>query len=275
MHSKNTKQHQSPRHLSFSQNNVDFIGLPPPVNDPQLLASSTGGSRLFLPTISSARNVLLHHGATTTATTTSASSPIRPSEVTSGDVGIPPLVEQIQKLTPRERVKLEFNLHHRAGNTGRPSHLFGSTFEKEAEKRRAVESAHGMKNEQMLKKLERAESRQSMRLSRSNLALSMSLAVEKGEETKTVSAADKRPSAWVKNDAGADRHKFQINWPDRSGAPMPSVPQKWGAPGPGSYGGSRLYQQYDEKMLAAALAETAAEKKKSKKDVKITSALKH
>lgn len=238
------------RHLSFSQN-IDFVGNP----DPQL---SPSANRFTLPTLSSARN----KNNNNTNNSKNATTTLRPSEVTSGDVGIPSLVEQIQKLTPRERIKLEFNLHHRAADLAKPSHLFGSTFDKESEKRNTLESQHGVKNAQIAKKLERAESRQSLRLSRSTLAMSMSLAVERGEEEKTVSAADKRPSAWVKNDAGADRHKFQVNWPDRSGAPMPSVPQKWSAPGPGSYGGSRMYENYDEKLLAAALAETRRQKKK-------------
>lgn len=261
-HHHHDRHHQQPQsHHRPHQNSVSFFnGIVKSVTvqpeDPELSVT-----RFSLPTLSSARRPQQaaaqqqqRHGAAGSGSTTP-----RPSEVTSGDVGIPQIVEQIQNLTPRERVKLEFSLQHRFTSRQKPTHLFGSTFDKEAERRRAVESLQGFKNEQTMKKTERHEARQSLRLSRSDLALSMSQAVELGREERAVDAAAKRPSPWVKNEAGADRHKYQVNWPDRSGAPMPTVPQKWSAPGPGSYGNSTLFSRYDPKLLKEALEDAKKE----------------
>ena len=190
----------------------------------------------------------------------------KPSEInTSSTVKIPDEIEQFQKLTPRQRIQLEFKLQHKSSSKQPPSHLFGSTFEREAAKRSEQQSREGFRNEQMKRKLERQEQRQSLRLSRSNLAMSMSLALEKGLEEKVADPKLKRPSPWVKNEYGADRHKFQVNWPDRSGAPLPTIPQKWSAPGPGAYTLDRTFGKYDEKLVRETLRETLAEEEAKKK----------
>jgi hypothetical protein len=124
----------------------------------------------------------------------------------------------------------------------KPTSLFGANFAAEAERRRRVETEQaGFRGERMQRRLLHESQRQSMRLSRSHLALSMSLAVEQGCEERARDRRLERASPWVNNNAGANRHLYQINWCDRTGAPLPTIPRRWSGPGPGAYGASTSF----------------------------------
>ena len=241
-----------------------------PVLDPSSYSGTDFNAlaRFNLPTIASSTTNTNSPRSRNLISTANSNASNKPSENnTSSHIKIPDEIEQFQKLTPRQRIKLEFKLQNKVSAKQRPSHLFGSSFDREAAKRTDLQSREGFRNDQLKRKTERDELRQSLRLSRSNLAMSMSLAIEKGVEEKAPDPKLARPSPWVKNEYGADRHKFQVNWPDRSGAPLPTIPQKWSAPGPGAYQLDTTFGKFDGKLVRETIRETLAEdaKRRSRK----------
>lgn len=177
-------------------------------------------SRLSLPTLSSARNTK------------------------SNEVPVPAALEELKKLTPRQRIKKEFALKHQAVHHQRPSSLFGREYEQEIRKREALSSRQGAVSQQAAEKKKRDEEFMDLRLSRSALALNQSMAVLSGMEEKIPDPKLARPSPWVNNNNGSNRHLFQTctsNHFHEGAIVMPAVPDRWQGPGVGAYGKSTSF----------------------------------